>query len=60
LTELLAYLWDEMPADHPFARLSALPGMPESREVDAELARFAEGCWRGPSVLPVPGSCWPR
>ncbi len=30
LTELLAYLWDEMPADHPFARLSALPGMPET------------------------------
>lgn len=29
LNELLAYLWDEMPADHPFARLSALPGSPE-------------------------------
>lgn len=26
LNELLSYIWDEMPADHPFARLSALPG----------------------------------
>src|SRR5580658_5638182 len=30
LAELLAYLDDEMPADHPFARLAkALPGRPE-------------------------------
>ncbi|MBA3531907.1 MAG: LLM class flavin-dependent oxidoreductase [Ardenticatenales bacterium] len=29
LTELLAYLWDQMPADHPFARLTTLPGRPE-------------------------------
>ncbi len=34
LTELLAYLEDRMPADHPFARLSAsLPGVPERPEV---------------------------
>ncbi len=33
LAELLAYLDDEMPADHPFARLSkALPGRPEVPE----------------------------
>ncbi|MFC5473744.1 LLM class flavin-dependent oxidoreductase [Paraherbaspirillum soli] len=29
LNELLAYLWNQMPADHPFARLTALPGLPE-------------------------------
>ena len=29
LFELLAYLDDDMPADHPFARLTALPGRPE-------------------------------
>ncbi len=29
LFELMAYLDDTMPADHPFARLTALPGRPE-------------------------------
>lgn len=29
LAELLAYLGDTLPADHPFARLAALPGQPE-------------------------------
>jgi luciferase family oxidoreductase group 1 len=34
LAELLAYLEDRMPADHPFARLAkTLPGRPESPEV---------------------------
>jgi luciferase family oxidoreductase group 1 len=33
LAELLAYLEDRMPADHPFARLAAhLPGLPERPE----------------------------
>jgi luciferase family oxidoreductase group 1 len=32
LAELLGYLEDDMPADHPFARLSALPGLPEAPE----------------------------
>ena len=32
LAELVAYLGDDMPADHPFARLSALPGLPELPE----------------------------
>ena len=36
LAELLAYLEDDLPADHPFARLSALPGLPEHR---------SRGCW---------------
>ena len=29
LAELVAYFADDMPADHPFARLSELPGLPE-------------------------------
>jgi luciferase family oxidoreductase group 1 len=29
LVELMAYLDDDMPADHPFARLTQLPGRPE-------------------------------
>ena len=32
LAELLALLEDRMPPDHPFARLAALPGCPESPE----------------------------
>jgi luciferase family oxidoreductase group 1 len=32
LAELLAYLDDALPPDHPFARLAALPGLPESPE----------------------------
>jgi luciferase family oxidoreductase group 1 len=33
LAELLALLEDDLPADHPFARLAALPGGPERPEV---------------------------
>ena len=33
LYELLAYLDDTMPSDHPFARLTALPGRPERPDV---------------------------
>jgi luciferase family oxidoreductase group 1 len=33
LTELLAYVWDRMPADHQFARLTALPGRPGRPDV---------------------------
>lgn len=33
LAELIAYLRDEMPDDHPFRRLTALPGMPEAPEL---------------------------
>ena len=32
LAELLGYLYDRLPADHPFRRLSALPGLPERPE----------------------------
>ena len=33
LVELLGYLEDKLPAGHPFARLAALPGLPEKPEV---------------------------
>src|SRR3954465_7646513 len=33
LAELLGYLEDRLPAGHPFARLAALPGLPEKPEV---------------------------
>src|SRR3712207_7816735 len=32
LAELLAYLGDDLPPDHPFARLAELPGLPEAPE----------------------------
>ena len=32
LSELLAYLEDRLPPNHPFARLAALPGLPEAPE----------------------------
>lgn len=33
LAELMAYLRDELPDDHPFRRLTALPGLPEAPEL---------------------------
>lgn len=33
LAELMAYLRDEIPDDHPFRRLTALPGLPEAPEL---------------------------
>ena len=33
LAELMAYLRDELPEDHPFRRLAALPGLPEAPEL---------------------------
>lgn len=32
LGELLGYLYDRLPRDHPFSRLAALPGLPERPE----------------------------
>jgi luciferase family oxidoreductase group 1 len=32
LAELLGYLYDRLPLDHPFRRLAALPGLPERPE----------------------------
>lgn len=33
LAELMAYLRDELPDDHPFRRLAALPGLPEAPDL---------------------------
>ena len=53
LTELLAYLEDEMPADHPFARLSAsLPGVPHRPEVWLLGSSPQSGIWAGELGLP--------
>jgi luciferase family oxidoreductase group 1 len=55
LTELLAYLEDRMPEDHPFARLSAsLPGVPERPEVWLLGSSPQSGIWA--SELGVPYS----
>jgi luciferase family oxidoreductase group 1 len=52
LYELLAYLDDEMPADHPFARLSALPGRPELPEVWLLGSSPQSGLWAAEMGLP--------
>ena len=53
LTELLAYLEDKMPADHPFARLSAsLPGVPNRPEVWLLGSSPQSGIWAGELGLP--------
>ncbi len=53
LTELLAYLEDNMPADHPFARLSAsLPGVPERPEVWLLGSSPQSAIWAGELGLP--------
>ena len=53
LAELLAYLDDSLPADHPFARLaSTLPGLPE-RPVPWMLGSSAQSAiWAGDLGLP--------
>ncbi|HEX2834714.1 MAG TPA: LLM class flavin-dependent oxidoreductase [Thermoanaerobaculia bacterium] len=52
LYELLAYLDDEMPADHPFARLSALPGRPDLPEVWLLGSSAQSGLWAAELGLP--------
>ncbi|MBN1528013.1 MAG: LLM class flavin-dependent oxidoreductase [Thermoleophilaceae bacterium] len=53
LTELLAYLEDRMPADHPFARLSAtLPGIPERPEVWLLGSSPQSAIWAGELGVP--------
>lgn len=52
LAELLAYIGDRMPADHPFARLAALPGRPE-RPAPWLLGSSAQsGSWAAELGLP--------
>lgn len=52
LFELLAYLDDEMPADHPFARLSQLPGRPELPDVWLLGSSPQSGLWAAEVGLP--------
>lgn len=52
LYELLAYLDDTMPPDHPFARLSALPGRPEVPEVWLLGSSPQSGIWAAELGLP--------
>ena len=52
LTELLAHLEDRLPADHPFARLSALPGLPERPEVWLLGSSPQSAIWAGELGLP--------
>jgi luciferase family oxidoreductase group 1 len=52
LFELMAYLDDEMPADHPFARLSALPGRPEVPELWLLGSSPQSGIWAAELGLP--------
>ncbi|MDQ6829883.1 MAG: LLM class flavin-dependent oxidoreductase [Gemmatimonadota bacterium] len=52
LGELLAYLHDRLPADHPFARLGALPGLPESPELWLLGSSPQSAIWAGELALP--------
>jgi len=53
LQELLAYLHDEMPVEHPFARLSAaLPGRPELLQTWLLGSSSQSGIWAAQSGLP--------
>jgi luciferase family oxidoreductase group 1 len=52
LAELLAYLEDDLPADHPFARLAALPGRPEGPEPWLLGSSLQSAIWAGQLGLP--------
>jgi len=52
LYELMAYLEDTMPADHPFARLTALPGRPEVPELWLLGSSPQSGIWAAELGLP--------
>jgi luciferase family oxidoreductase group 1 len=52
LAELLAYLEDDFPAGHPFARLAALPGGPERPEVWLLGSSPQSAIWAGELGLP--------
>jgi luciferase family oxidoreductase group 1 len=52
LDELLAYLADELPEDHPFARLSALPGNPELVQPWLLGSSSQSGIWAAERGLP--------
>src|SRR3954465_9688965 len=52
LAELLGYLEDRLPAGHPFARLAALPGLPEKPEVWLLGSSPQSAIWAGELGLP--------
>ena len=52
LTELLAYLWERIPAEHRFARLAALPGRPERPDVWLLGSSPQSGVWAAELGLP--------
>jgi luciferase family oxidoreductase group 1 len=52
LAELLAYLEDDFPEDHPFARLAALPGLPEAPEPWLLGSSPQSAIWAGQLGLP--------
>ena len=52
LVELLAYLEDDLPEGHPFARLAALPGGPERPEVWLLGSSPQSAIWAGELGLP--------
>jgi luciferase family oxidoreductase group 1 len=52
LYELMAYLDDDLPADHPFARLAALPGRPELPELWLLGSSAQSGIWAAELGLP--------
>ena len=52
LAELLAYLEDDFPRDHPFARLAALPGGPERPDVWLLGSSLQSALWAAELGLP--------
>lgn len=52
LAELSAYLRDEMPADHPFARHAALPGLPELPDLWMLGSSMQSALWAAELGLP--------
>jgi luciferase family oxidoreductase group 1 len=52
LTELLAYVEDDFPADHPFARLARLPGAPGRPDVWLLGSSPQSAIWAGQLGLP--------
>ncbi|HYH09150.1 MAG TPA: LLM class flavin-dependent oxidoreductase [Thermoanaerobaculia bacterium] len=52
LVELMSYLDDDMPADHPFARLTQLPGRPELPELWLLGSSAQSGLWAAELGLP--------
>jgi luciferase family oxidoreductase group 1 len=52
LFELMAYLDDDMPRDHPFARLTKLPGLPELPDLWLLGSSAQSGIWAAEVGLP--------